>query len=136
MLNGTGELKQTGFDSGLLGYDDAEKDGAGETALDRFLKGIISAASARLEKWIGQYEDSPETRQAELILATVFLLPFAWSRSTIGTSNLTVEGMQITMARPSQEEKNAVLKSLLAQAEMLVKDRIREVSFGGVESHD
>jgi hypothetical protein len=115
-LNRSKDLKEAGFDSSLLGFDDTEKDGVDLTALDRFLNSILYSANQRLSRWVN-VQDSPEFKQAEFYLALVQILPFVWAKHSVGESSLDIEGMKISVAKVSEEEKKQILKSLLDLAE-------------------
>lgn len=136
MLNKSNDLKQLGFDSSLLGFDDEQKDGADKTALDLFLERCILIANKRLASWVKELQDKPEFKQAELLLATVSCLPFVWARAGVGPVNLSIEGMQITNSRPSEDEKKAIVKSLIAQAELAVMEFIQEKNWDVVIGND
>lgn len=136
ILNKSNDLKQLGFDSSLLGFDDEQKDGADQTALDLFLERCLVIANKRLASWVNSVQDKPEFKQAELLLATVSCLPFVWARSGMGPVSFSIEGMQLTNSRPSEDEKKAIVKNLIAQAELAVMEFIQEKNLDVVIGND
>lgn len=136
MLNKSLDLKQLGFDSSLLGFDDIVKNGADKTALDLFLDRCLLIANKRLTSWVTEMKDLPEFKQAELTLGVVNCLPFVWARSGVGPVNLSIEGFQITNSRPSEDEKKQIIRSLIQQAELSVMEFIQEKNWDVMMSHD
>lgn len=122
------KLKGMGFNSELFGLDDSEKDAADKTELDRFLEGFVLQAVKRVEKL--SEPESELSSQAVLYFSICEILPIAWMRASIGVESLKVEGMSINLAKPSVEEKQTVLSSLLALAEK--QCRLKGDSFPGV----
>lgn len=136
ILNKPTDLKQVGFDSSNLGFDDIEKDGIDETSLDRYLNGVIYSANKRLSNWVGEVKNLPNFKVAELNLAIVQILPLAWSRNSVGYESLKIEGMDIAISNPDESNKKKIIQSLVDSAELNVIEYIEKFSSNKILSHD
>lgn len=124
------EIKQMGFGSEIMGYDDSEKDGNDMTALDRYISGFISFGKKRLRK-MGievetislEDENFSVIKQALLNLVLVGMLPIVWAKDSVGESSVEIyENVKITMKNISATEKELILKTLLKNVDLALSD--------------
>lgn len=145
-LTSAADIKKLGFDAGFWNIDDKTKIAGDKTALDEFLDGYIWEASQRLSDWVGaaNYEAAgadnadqtlkKKITRAEQCLALVEVLPEAWRRGGVGEQSINFDGMNISMARTTNDEQDATIQKLLAKAERLVAPWSSDIDFGGIES--
>jgi hypothetical protein len=98
------------------------------------LQGFIDTAAFRLRKWVGDaaYETAlrwdathpPRIRfvMAELYLSICEALPMVWMQGQSGERSVSIEGFRVDLAAPGEEERSAILRSLLNRAESLVEE--------------
>jgi len=127
MLNSASELKEIGYDSSLLGIDDITVDGAGKTALDRFLENAIGEAGLIIENWIGDKYKEAETdtsiqyrvKRAEFVLAVSNCLEYLSAKGSTITENLKIEGIEVS-GNFNSGNFNAVKNALSDKALQLI----------------